>query len=1111
MSMSVSEPVAEGDTDGDELVGSRVHGGDEGAEDSASDEETIEDEAAEERDDEDDGDSSNDDDEGDEDGDDDEDDDDEDGSDSGDDDDDDEPILKYSRIGNAVPDLLKKDSASALASASSILALGTHSGLIHIITLDGRRLKSFKPHQATVTALTLTANASHVASASLDGHVVVHALSLGSSPPPSSDSNIDLDTRRPVRGVALSPGFGRRGSRGLVWGGMAGRVTLREKGWLGYSDTVLHEGEGPVWCVAWRGRVVVWANDRGIRMYDTQTQTLLPCIPRPPSSPRADLFKCTLHWQDDATLLAAWADQVSIVHVKPQSQTNAQPQPQPQNPTPSISVSVTAAFQMDCMIAGVVPYPPPHTAPTTPLHSLLVLAYTPPRALLPPSQKESDDPTQVLTDDVSVQKRGKAGRPELRVVVASHAHDTEITETPDAALGVAGYERWGCNDYVLVDASAGVFASSSGLGPNSIPSASTSTSTQTQPRYILLAPHDLVFVRPRDAHDRVHWLVERGRWEEALVVAEGLEASGVEHTAEGEGKLDARTVGEMYIKYLIGVGAFVSARAGLGSDARKWEELVFVFAQAGEIGAIIPYIPTTSPYLGRVAYELVLAHLMAHDRAALLRTIRAWPKTLYDVPAVIVAVQAELDRVSVATSGRLLQGGDKVLLMESLVDLYTANHQPGKALRYLLRLPRRAPDVTGESTITGERDVSAAAAQRDVFALIREHGLYADVRDEVGLLVEYEERARGDIGKEHGEMDDGGAGEVNGGGAGEKDEAGVIESGVKEGGIKEGGVYESEAITLLVEHTHSIPIARVVQQLRPRPVYLFRYLDALAHKDPHLVADFADLQVTLFAEHAPARLIDYLRTSTYYNLEAAYRVCKSRDMVPEMVFLLGRVGNNKKALMLIIERLGDVNRAIEFAKEQSDDDLWEDLLKYSETRPAFIRTLLLTVGAEIDPVRLLRRIKNGLEIPGLKDALIKILHDFHLTASLLEGCRAILDGDGRELAGKRRGGQVGGFFFGGANLKTLCPICTQPLLRAPQPQDMLLLFLCRHVVHASCVPGLALDDLGDDGRGSVGTGAGVRGNAISAKIAFASVVRAKIQHGCPVCHKKGEGDLSSAF
>ena len=40
----------------------------------------------------------------------------------------------------------------------------------------------------------------------------------------------------------------------------------------------------------------------------------------------------------------------------------------------------------------------------------------------------------------------------------------------------------------------------------------------------------------------------------------------------------------------------------------------------------------------------------------------------------------------------------------------------------------------------------------------------------------------------------------------------------------------------------------------------------------------------------------------------AYKVCKERDFVPEMVFLLGRMGNNKQALNLIIERLGDVNR-----------------------------------------------------------------------------------------------------------------------------------------------------------------------------------------------------------
>lgn len=44
----------------------------------------------------------------------------------------------------------------------------------------------------------------------------------------------------------------------------------------------------------------------------------------------------------------------------------------------------------------------------------------------------------------------------------------------------------------------------------------------------------------------------------------------------------------------------------------------------------------------------------------------------------------------------------------------------------------------------------------------------------------------------------------------------------------------------------------------------------------------------------------------------------------------------------------------------------------------FIRALLENVGADIDPMLLIKRIRNGMEIPGLKDALIKILQDFSL-------------------------------------------------------------------------------------------------------------------------------------
>ncbi len=48
-----------------------------------------------------------------------------------------------------------------------------------------------------------------------------------------------------------------------------------------------------------------------------------------------------------------------------------------------------------------------------------------------------------------------------------------------------------------------------------------------------------------------------------------------------------------------------------------------------------------------------------------------------------------------------------------------------------------------------------------------------------------------------------------------------------------------------------------------------------------------------------------------------------------------------------------------------------------------MRGLLENVGAEIDPLRLIRRIKNGLEIPGLRQALLKILYDFNIQVSQL--------------------------------------------------------------------------------------------------------------------------------
>jgi hypothetical protein len=45
------------------------------------------------------------------------------------------------------------------------------------------------------------------------------------------------------------------------------------------------------------------------------------------------------------------------------------------------------------------------------------------------------------------------------------------------------------------------------------------------------------------------------------------------------------------------------------------------------------------------------------------------------------------------------------------------------------------------------------------------------------------------------------------------------------------------------------------------------------------------------------------------------------------------MGDNKRALTLIIEKLEDVEMAIEFVRGIGDEDLWNDLVEQAKSKP----------------------------------------------------------------------------------------------------------------------------------------------------------------------------------
>lgn len=394
-----------------------------------------------------------------------------------------------------------------------------------------------------------------------------------------------------------------------------------------------------------------------------------------------------------------------------------------------------------------------------------------------------------------------------------------------------------------------------------------------------------------------------------------------------------------------------------------------------------------------------------------------------------------------------------------------------------------------------------------------------------------------------------------------------------------------EAMQLLVEEAHrgSVVPGTVIAQLQRKggafKPFIFFYLKALWHGTPKeesqpkrkfdrkvheghaLVEDHADLAVELFAQYDRDLLMTFLRASEVYSYEKAAAICEQEHYIPELVYVLSKTGQTKRALWLIIGELGDVSQAIEFAKE--NPDLWDDLLDYSMNKPSFIRGLLSEVGTAIDPIQLVRRIPEGLEIEGLRDGIAKMMREYDIQFSISEGVARVLRGEvGMGMDTLRAGRKKGVRFDVVHETQTdvevevkdpptivedgetipvpitkaekqevnvrpgHCVICDDWFTEdgtclvlyscrlriltgvATTEKVPLIGFACGHVYHLSCLLRANSDKSNEDtierllsqlGTGSVDEDAGYTGRSVGAKVAHAHIIKNVLKGGCPSC------------
>lgn len=263
-------------------------------------------------------------------------------------------------------------------------------------------------------------------------------------------------------------------------------------------------------------------------------------------------------------------------------------------------------------------------------------------------------------------------------------------------------------------------------------------------------------------------------------------------------------------------------------------------------------------------------------------------------------------------------------------------------------------------------------------------------------------------------------------------------------------VDRDRAINLLKLHTgpKECPVADVVDVFSNagRDDLLFLYLDATTKIDLILTRDYHDRLLVLYTTYSPSSLLELLGASDAYQLDAALELFSTRGLLAEKAFVLGRMGQSREALHVLMVDIGSVKDSISFVQSlptADQEELWADLVQYALSKGGEAVGELLECNA-VDLRKLIERIPTGLEIPKLRDRLVKVMNDSALQLSLQETCRSLLQSDCVALMRRLVRARMSARRLNSATDQ--CALC-----RERMEKGSVVVFMCGHTYHAPCL------------------------------------------------------------
>eukprot|EP01052_Picozoa_sp_SAG31_P006369 SAG31_NODE_292_length_18283_cov_10.859859_12_plen_1118_part_00 len=827
------------------------------------------------------------------------------------------PMLKYVRC-EAIEDRLRRASKSGKSGATEyatdlsvtekFMALGTFSGCVHILDLDGNDVRSFSPHAMPVNALSLDPAGEYVCSCSDEGLVVISPLFTA-----------DTETftyGEPIKTAALCPDYSRRGVRDFMVGSSDGQVRLKTKGWFGkVEQKTLNTELGAVHVMAWHpdGRFVAWASATCVTVVEMETKQVISQLGRPPNVTVEAGQQCSLTWTanskmqgaEDGVLLVGWGPRIQVMLIRRRTgdQTAAG--------LPPFFLWELNAFNLSdgLVCAGIASYD----------ERLLAVLCLPTRVVgqsdaseLPETEggvspaeyvnisraqaragfEMDSEPTVAIPKDTRL--RALESRPnttgtnrirfEAGWVSEIGSDGRRILQPLPRSEATSGF--WPqlrlctlSGDPMRIDLLP--LASFRDLGvvprPSEFRLRHVDGFSGSEALFYIMGPHEVVMAKPSDEGDRIEYLLQSGAVTEALELAE-----------QNRRRLrwsDWLAVVDAHLTALVQPGPkqdfaeaareanrLLRCRPGDSLPRLAWEKWAWVFVAAGQLPHLLEFLPIErgpgrlSPEIYEMALAVVVRDgIAAPDADSLLppgilrKLIQTWPAELYSAKAVTMVVLKELRhelgsrrKLPPPVSPRNSSGNARKLeLMEVLVLLLRRTGDFRQALDMQVALATHADSSTDRLM--------------QVFELVEQHGLWGALLGRLWPLLE---------------------------------------------------VDAVRTVKYLTRHTpERLVLAEVVSILKQIPAMklaLIDYLKDMNKKDATLTVDYHDFLLEKMVENSPGDVLPFLKRSVSFNVENALELCKAKggSLNKAVVHLLSRLGKHKESLDIIFDQMGNFVRVL---------------------------------------------------------------------------------------------------------------------------------------------------------------------------------------------------------